>query len=361
MNDKLLIGTRKGLLILGEKSGDWLVESEHFEGIPVSYATCDERNGTLWVALDHGHWGCKLHRSDDGGATWQEVEAPKYPDGATRPDDGEPATVSYIWIVQFGGADQPNRIYIGTEPGGLFQSDDNGETFQLVETLWQQPSRNFWFGGGRDHAGVCSIIVDPRDSQHVTIGISVGGVYKTRDGGKTWAAHNTGLYADYMPDPYAEFGHDPHYILASPSNPDVLWMQNHCGVFRSVDAGHTWQDISDKEQSVWFGFALAVDENDENTAWVVPAVSAEYRIPVDRALFVGRTEDGGATWQALRNGLPQQNAYDIAFRHAMHNDNNRLVFGTTAGNVYLSDDRGDHWRCITQNLAVVYSTRFFKS
>ena len=183
----------------------------------------DERNGTMWAALDYGHWGCKLHRSKDAGATWEEVEAPKYPESATRPpEDKDPATTSYIWIVQPGGEDQPDRVYAGTEPGGLFVSDDGGDSFQLMDTLWNQPSRNNWFGGGRDHAGVCSIIVDPRNSNHVTIGISVGGVYETLDGGETWSAKNKGLIAEYLPDPHAEFGHDPHYILASPSNPDMF-------------------------------------------------------------------------------------------------------------------------------------------
>lgn len=359
MSDKLLLGTRKGLLILSKNGHDWAVESEHFEGAPVSHAMLDHRNGTLWACLDHGHWGTKLHRSKDMGATWEEVEAPKYPEGATRPpEDKDPASTSYIWLVHPGGDDEPNRLYVGTEPGGLFVSDDGGDSFHLMETLWEQPSRDHWFGGGRDHAGLCSIVVDPRDSRHVTVGISVGGVYETTDGGETWTVRNKGLIADYMPDPHAEFGHDPHFIIAAPSNPDVLWQQNHCGIFRSVDGGKNWDHITQEGGPAYFGFAIVPDASDENVAWVAPAVSAEYRVPVDRALCISRTEDGGKTWQALRKGLPQENAYDIVFRHGMDIDGDTLAFGTTAGNVYVSDDRGDSWRCVTQNLAVVYSTRF---
>jgi photosystem II stability/assembly factor-like uncharacterized protein len=358
MDKNLLLGTRKGLLMLSKNGADWHVESEHFQGIPVSYAMRDPRNGTLWACLEHGHWGGKLHRSKDMGKTWEEIPAPKYPENALpRPQDNAPATTTYIWLVQPGGNDEPNKLYVGTEPGGLFVSNDGGDTFQLVETLWEQESRNNWFGGGRDHPGLCSIIVDPRDSRHITVGISVGGVYETTDGGETWVGRNKGLYAHYLPNPYAEFGHDPHFMLASPSNPDVLWQQNHCGVFRSTDKGQTWENLS--QGPVNFGFALALDPQDEKVAWVVPAQSDEFRIPIDRALMVCYTEDGGKTWKQLRNGLPQHNAYDITFRHALDIQGNTLAFGTTAGNVYVSDDRGESWRCVTQNLATVYSTRFY--
>ena len=139
----------------------------------------------------------------------------------------------------------------------------------------------------------------------------------------------------------------------------MLWQQNHCGTYRSVDGGRQWQDISDKNGGpAGFGFALAIDEEDERVAWVAPAVSAEYRVPVDRALVICRTEDGGATWQNLRSGLPQRHCYDLIFRHALDKRGDTLAFGTTAGNLYVSDDRGDNWRCLTNNLAVVYSLRF---
>lgn len=362
MSKKLLLGTRKGLLELSKNGKGWHVEREQFPGVPVSHAMFDKRTGVMWAGLDHGHWGGKLHRSTDMGETWQEIEAPKYPEGATRPpEDKDPASTSYIWIIQPGGKDEPKRIYVGTEPGGLFISDDGGDSFQLMETLWNQPSRDNWFGGGRDQPGLCSIVVDPRDSRHIITGISVGGVYETRDAGETWTVRNKGLLADYLPNPEAEFGHDPHFIIASPSNPDVLWQQNHCGIFRSINSGQQWEHISQEGGPAYFGFAMTPDTEDENTAWVVPAISAEYRVPVNRALCVCRTEDGGKTWKDLRKGLPQENAYDIVFRHGMDIQGDTLAFGTTAGNIYVSEDRGDSWECVAQNLAVVYSTRFIEA
>lgn len=361
MSKEILLGTRKGLIILKEAtSGEWTIAREVFPGIPISHACLDRRTGTLWAGLDNGHWGAKLQRSKDGGETWEEVPAPKYPEGATR-TDGELANNSYIWIIQPGANDRPNELYIGTEPGGLFKSTDGGDTFEINESLWMHPSRvddKMWFGGGRDHPGACSIIIDPRDHEHLWVGISVGGVFESTDGGQTWQGRNIGLKACYLPNPAADYGHDPHYIVSSPANPDVLWQQNHCGVFRSIDGGQNWNDISQEGGPAYFGFAIAADTKTPETAWVIPAIDAEYRIPINRALCVMRTEDGGKTWTEHRNGLPQDECYDIVFRHALDVTGDRLVFGTTSGNVYISEDRGETWRCIAHNLATVYSANF---
>ena len=296
------------------------------------------------------------------GATLDEVPAPQYPEDAVIYDvfsDGaeKPAKVTYLWTIEPGGDDQPQRLYIGTEPGGLFVSNDNGETFSFVEGLWNHPSRQKnWFGGGRDQAGCCSIVVDPRDSNHLFISISVGGVYESKDGGKSWEGRNKGLLAEFLPDPHAEYGHDGHCLIASPANPDVLWQQNHCGVFRSDNAAQSWDNISDGP--IKFGFPIVVDEQDPQTAWVVPAISDDQRMAVDGALFVARTEDGGKSWTHLRNGLPQSDCYDVVFRHAMDLDKDVIIFGTTTGNLYLSQDRGDSWQCVGNHFPPIYSVRF---
>ncbi|MCP4429328.1 MAG: glycosyl hydrolase [Chloroflexi bacterium] len=362
--DILILGTRKGLIFMKRIGNEWRVVHEDFPGIPISYAFQDHRNGAVWACADHGHWGQKLHRSRDSGKTFEEIPTPKYPKGSVIFDvfsggQEKPAALSYLWEAVPGGDDQPERLYLGTEPGGLFQSDDGGETFHLVEGLWNHESRRKnWFGGGRDQAGLCSLVVDPRDSDHLFAGISVGGVYESKDGGVTWHGRNKGLHADYLPEPYAEHGHDPHCLVASPSNPDVLWQQNHCGVFRSVDGGKNWTDISQKEGPVKFGFPIAVDEQDDQIAWVVPAISDDMRMAVDGALCVGRTEDGGQTWTELRNGLPQAHCFDIVFRHALDIDGEQLAFGTTTGNLFLSTNRGDNWECLSHYFPPIYSVRF---
>ncbi len=353
----LLLATRKGLFLLSHDRGEWAVRKEAFAGIPVSFALVDPRSGTLWACLDHGHWGTKLHRSRDEGESWEETVTPRFPEG-TLHADGTPATVRYLWSLAPGGDDHPDRIYIGTEPGGLFRSDDGGTSFDLVAGLWNHPSRaTGWFGGGRDQPGIHSIIVDPNDSRRVLVGVSCGGVFETLDDGATWAPRNNGLRADFLPNPEAEVGHDPHLVVAD-STADVLWQQNHCGIFYSPDSGRSWRDVSDPDGPARFGFTIAVDSDSPNTAWVVPAASDEQRIAVNGALCVCRTDDGGNSWTAFRDGLPQRNCYDVVFRHALDANGEQLAFGTTTGNVFVSEDRGESWNCIGNYFPPVYSLRF---
>lgn len=362
--ETLLLGTRKGLLIFKRDGSSWKAVKAHFPGIPISYAMTDPRTGVLWACADHGHWSQKLYRAEHIDADFEEIPAPQYPQEATMYDmwdeeSEKPATLSYLWTIVPGGADQSDTLYIGTEPGGVFRTDDGGNTFTLVEGLWQHPSRRKnWGGGGRDQAGACSILVDPRDSDHLFVGVSVGGVYESTDGGKTWDGRNQGLIAEYLPDPQAEYGHDPHCTVLCPAQPDVLWQQNHCGVFRSDDAGRQWHDVSQPDGTIKFGFPVAVDAEDPDTAWVVPGISDDQRMAVGGALFTARTEDGGKSWTALRNGLPQSNCYDIVLRHALDLSGDRLAFGSTTGNVFISNNRGDAWQCLGNYFPPVYSVRF---
>ncbi len=393
MSDMILLGTRKGTVIFDRKNSAWHPRPIQHAGIPVCYATRDPRNGTLWSSLDHGHWGPKLSRSQDCGATWEDAPSIKYPEGARSivqylptPDfdpsapKGDPeykdATVYKIWMISFGSAKQPGRLYAGTIPGGLFVSDNGGDTWELNRPLWNHESRggdlfkgdatseNFWGGTpasidyGVFEPGLHSIVIDPRDPDHIHVAISSAGVIETKDGGKTWAGRNKGMRMDYLPDPESKWGHDPHFITACPAQPDHLWQQNHCGVFYSEDGAQTWKKMSIPDAGVHFGFPVAVDAKDGRTAWVVPAQSDMQRMTIKGGLFVARTTDGGKTWQSFRNGLPQQNAYDIVLRHGMDVSGDTLCFGSTTGNVYLSEDRGENWRCLGSNFPPIYSVRF---
>lgn len=357
-SDTLLLATGKGLIVYKRIHGKWQFEGDFFQGFSVSTVLADDRTGYWWIALDHKHWGQKLHRSRDRGKTWEELSAPVYPKGAEiRP--GLPATMKYIWTIAKGGKNQPGRLYLGTEPGGLFISDDGGETFTLNQSLWHHPTRpEHWFGGGRNHAGIHSVVVDPRNDQHIYIAVSCAGVFFSKDDGLTWEMKHNGLKADYLPNPYPEAGYDPHLLLACASAPDTLWQQNHCGVYRSVNGGDNWQEITASDGSNYYGFALGIDHQNPDVAWVIPALSDKIRVAIDRSLFVQRTEDGGKSWQTFRSGLPQGNCYDIVLRHALAVSGDQLAFGTISGCLYISADRGESWELMNHSLPRVFSAVF---
>jgi photosystem II stability/assembly factor-like uncharacterized protein len=356
MNSRIIAGTSKGLVIVARVGRDWKIASVAFPGLDISMFYVDERTNTWWVGISHRHWGEKLHRSDDEGNTWQEALVPGYADLPYKA--GKPATLRRIWTMQHAGADQPGGLWMGTEPGGLFYSGNGGQSFHLNMSLWDHPSRlddQKWFGAGKDYPFIHSIVLDPRDSDHLMVGVSCAGVFDTRDGGKTWQARNNGLIAAYLPDPVADVGHDPHKLLSCPINPDVLWQQNHCGIFRTANAAESWADMSDKSGFPRYGFALAIDEQDPDTAWVIPAHSDEQRIPVDLKLTVFKTQDGGKSWISKNKGLPGSNAFDLVLRHAFAKQNDLMAFGTNNGNLYVSEDTGESWNSISQNLSTVNS------
>lgn len=355
---QLILGTRKGLLIFERRGKRWELVREGHVGAQVTYAAIDPRNDRLYACLQHGHWGPKLHCSDDRGVTWRELPVPKYPEG-TEYKPGKPAVLNYQWCLAFGSAQQPGRIYLGTVPGGLFQSDDGGENFALVESLWNHPSRQEqWFGGGMNEPGIHSILVDPRDHNRVAVGVSVAGMFLTEDGGQTWHPRNRGLTAEFLPNPDIEVGHDPHLVVQCESQPDVLWQQNHCGIFMTRDGGANWKSVSKKGETAHFGFAVAVDPEDGNRAWVVPAESDEVRVAVKRKLCVCRTEDGGETWSELGEGLPQKDCYDFVFRHSLDLSDETLAMGTVGGSLHVSADEGNSWETLSTQLPPIYSLRF---
>jgi len=373
MSDRVFIGTRKGLFILERNGkwngGGWHIARTAFLGDPVTMVLHDPRDGTLYAALHHGHFGDKLHRSDDGGANWEEIAVPEYPplpDGEQiekHPFSGKeiPWKLDMMWELQTGGADEPGALWCGTLPGGLFRSDNRGNSWKMMDDLWFRDERKQWFGGGFDAAGIHSVIVDPRNSKHITVGISCGGSWQSEDGGATWKIRSKGMFAAYMPpeQAYEENAQDPHIVVACPASPDHLWTQHHNGIFRTVDGGANWTHI-DRAAVSDFGFACAVHPREPDTAWFVPAIKDEKRIPVDGKLVVTRTRDGGNSFDELRDGLPQEHAYDIVFRHALAVDEtgDTLVFGTTTGSVFATQNQGDSWACVSNYLPPIYVVRF---
>ena len=363
----ITVATRKGLFHLTRDTkelGSWSIHSPSFSGDPVTIVLHDSRDGSLYAALNLGHFGVKLHRSRDRGKTWEECSAPCFPpqpESTLDKDSSALWSVIQIWSLEAGGADEPGVLWAGTIPGGLFRSQDRGDSWELMRGLWDRPERANWFGGGYDHPGIHSICVDPRNSRHLTLAVSCGGVWQTYDNGETWACTTKGMRAAYMPpgrqdDPSIQ---DPHRMVHCISNPDVLWVQHHNGIFRSTDSAEHWTEIIDISPST-FGFAVASHPADPNTAWFVPAMSDECRIPIDGNFVVTRTQDGGKTFDTLSNGLPQNQAYDLVYRHCLEVDNSghRLIMGSTTGSLWVSENAGDSWKCLTQHLPPIYCVRF---
>jgi photosystem II stability/assembly factor-like uncharacterized protein len=369
MTDRIHVATRKGLFTVEKKGARWAISETSFLGDNVSMVHF-AKDGHAFAALDHGHFGVKLQRSTDDGAHWAECATPAFPEPPAdwqtkKPPMGEaaPWKLMKIWSLESGGADRSGVLWCGSIPGGLFVSTDWGGSWNLVRTLWDHPMRTEWFGGGAEWPGIHSICVDPRDSRHVTIGVSCGGVWVTRDAGETWACQAEGMRAVYLPPDKASYGNlqDPHLVVQCAANPDVLWSQHHNGVFRTTDGAKSWQEIKDVNPSV-FGFAVAVHPGEPDTAWLVPAIKDEKRIPVEGKVVVARTRDGGRSFTILRNGLPQEHAYDLTFRHGLDVDatGSKLAFGSTTGSLWVSEDQGDSWQTVSEHLPPVYAVRFRK-
>lgn len=353
---ELWVASRKGLFRFAPKPAGWRAGPPAFLAEPVTAVLDDPRDGTVYAALRLGHFGCKLHRSEDRGATWTELAPPAYPavDGAGG--DGA-ASLDMIWTLEAGGADEPGLIWAGTLPGGLFVSRDRGASWALVDSLWARPERAKWFGGGYDHPGLHSILVDPRDGRRLTVGVSCGGVWKSDDGGASWRQGGRGLRAAYLPpeqamDPTSQ---DPHRLAACAAAPDRVWCQHHNGVFRSDDGGDSFVEISEA-----FGFAVAAHPAEPDAAWFAPAVKDECRVPRDARLVVTRTSDGGATFETLDAGLDDGPRYDLIYRHALAVDGQgrRLAMGSTTGDLWLSEDGGAFWQAVSTGLPPIAAVAF---
>lgn len=365
MSEQLLVSTRKGLFTISRTSKGWAITDTAFLGDNVTLTLTDPRDGRHYAALDHGHFGVKLHRSTADG--WEEIAAPAYPpkpEGYEENDMwGRPLawSTARIWALAPGGNDEPGVVWCGTLPGGLFRSTDHGNSWQIVSALWEHPKRKQWMGGGADLPGLHSIIVDPRDSKRVFIAVSTGGIWLTEDGGTTWQQRGEGMRADHVPP---ELTHDPiaqdvHCLVQCKAAPHRMWVQHHNGIFVSNDEARTFMELTNVSPSA-FGFPVAVHPKEPDTAWFVPEIKDEKRIPVGGKLVVSRTRDGGKTFDVLTQGLPQDHAYDVVYRHALALDatGNRLAMGSTTGGLWVSENQGDSWTAVSNTLPPIYAVRF---
>ena len=362
----LLIATKKGGFILQSdaKRRAWQLHGPHFLGHIVHHIVLDPRDGkTLLLAAKTGHLGPTVYRSTNFGKKWKEVSAPPAFPKAKEGETGR--TVDHVFWLTPGHASEPNVWYAGTSPQGLFRSEDGGETWASISGFNDHPMNLAWTGGPQngtpDGAKMHSIIVDPRDANHLYLGMSSGGVFESTDKGATWTPLNAGCEA-FPPDLYPEYGHDPHCVRMHPLAPDILYQQNHCGIYRMNRLEGKWERIGKKmpKKVGDIGFPMTLHPRDPNTCWVFPMDGTQVwpRTAPDAKPAAYVTRNAGKTWQRQDNGLPAENAWFTVFRQAMTADTRDpvgLYFGTTGGEIWASTNEGEKWSCIARHLPHVYA------
>jgi photosystem II stability/assembly factor-like uncharacterized protein len=363
----LLIATRKGAWILKSDRGrqTWAIDGPVFLGHIVHHIVLDPRNrGTVLMAARTGHLGPTVFRSTDDGKTWKEASQP--PAFAKAPEGQQGRVVDHVFWLTAGHPSEPEVWYAGTSPQGLFRSEDGGDTWQSVAGFNDHPLRPRWTGGEQDGTPdgpkLHSILIDPRDPNHLYLGMSSGGVFESVDHGHDWTPLNAGCRADFLPDPYPEYGHDPHRVLLHPLESDILYQQNHCGIYRMDRREGTWVRIGEHmPQEVGdIGFPLVLHPRDPQTVWVFPMDGTEVwpRVSPGGKPAAYMTRDAGRTWQRLDRGLPPSQAWFTVKRQAMTADAHEplgIYFGTTSGEVWASTDEGAEWTCIARYLPEIYA------
>jgi photosystem II stability/assembly factor-like uncharacterized protein len=349
----VMVGTKKGAFVFESKDGrrSWRSTGPHFKGTQVFHVTRDPRSKVIFAAVDNFVWGPTVARSTDLGRTWKESEKPpKFPKGSGL-------SVGKVWHIQPANEDEPDVMYCGTDPAALFTSMDGGDTWSLNQGLFKHKTRPKWQAG---FGGLClhSILVDPRDPDTLIIAISSVGVVKSTDGGRTWAFRNKNVLADFLPPghQFPEYGQCTHHLVRTPSRPDVIYHQNHAGVYRSDDNAENWVDISEGLPSR-FGFGIAVDFNDPKRVYVAPEESGAARLPPNGRFLVWGSDDAGKSWSPLSSGLPRHSFYNV-LREGMASDMEDpcgVYFGTTTGQLYGSRNGGKRWELIADGLPPIYS------
>jgi photosystem II stability/assembly factor-like uncharacterized protein len=352
----VLVGTRKGLWVgrSNEDRRDWEWSEPQFL-MEAVYGTCIDTRGPeprFLVGGTSEHWGPGVFYSDDRGAKWTEAQA-----APVRFPKELGSSVERVWQIQQGGPNDHDVIYAGTEPSALFRSDDRGESFTLIQSLWDHPHREMWQPGGGGQA-IHTVLPDPTDAAHVTVAMSTGGVYRTYDRGESWNPANAGIKVKFAPDPFPEFGQCVHKIAAHPDVPNRIFAQNHGGVYRSDNGGDQWTSIADGLPSD-FGFPVVVHPHKPETVFVFPLTADIHRFPPEGNARVWRSDDAGATWAPSESGLPD-GFFASVLRDAMTADNAEqtgLYIGARDGSVFLSTDDGANWRQIAAHLPDVLSVR----
>jgi photosystem II stability/assembly factor-like uncharacterized protein len=358
---RVLVGTRKGAFVLTADGSrkTWDVSGPHFGGWEIYHLKGSPADPNRLYASQSSSWfGQVVHRSSDGGKTWESVGNKFSYEGATGTHlwyDGTPHPWEFarVWHLEPSRTD-PDTVYAGVEDAALFLTRDGGQTWSELPGLRTHPSSSVWQPGA---GGMClhTIVLDPVTPGRMFIAISAAGVFRSDDAGATWRPVNRGLRSEQIANPTAEVGHCVHRIAMHPSRPHVLYMQKHWDVMRSDDAGESWREVSGNLPSD-FGFPIEVHAHEPGTIYVVPIKSDSEHYPPDGKLRVYRSRTGGNEWEPLTKGLPQSHCYVNVLRDAMSVDSLDpcgVYFGTTGGQVYASSDSGESWTSIVRDLPSV--------
>ena len=348
----LLVGTKRGLFQLSSPDREnWTCEAPYLPGHRIYSSVLDQREGTrLYVADNGDFFGSFVRYSDDFGRTWHEPERGI----AFAEESGE--SLKNIWTIVPGRSNEPGVVYVGVDPASLWVSRDGGVTWEMNEGLANHPTRSHWEPGA---GGLClhTIIPDYADPMRMWIGISSVGCVRTDDGGASWTFANRNTRAGFQPDIYPEYGQCIHRIIQHPRTPDVLYQQNHCGIYKTINAGEDWIDIQHNLPSE-FGFPIALDTHHPDTIYTV-VEDGEGRYNIGEHFTVYRSTNAGEEWESLTSGLPSgPNVMLGVLRHALTADEQDpcgVYIGTNTGQLFASADGGDHWRVIADYLPSIYS------
>jgi len=348
----LAVGTKRGLFLLtSQDRKQWQVQATSLKGHRVFSATLDQRNSPRLFAADNGDFfGAFLRYSDNFGETWQDARQ-----GIEFPQESE-QKLKNIWTIVPGRADEPETVYAGTDPAALWVSHDRGETWEPNTGLLSHPTHDRWEPGA---GGLClhTIIPDPTNASRMWIGISAVGCMRSDDGGRSWTFANKNVPANFLPEKYPEFGQCIHRLIQHPTKPEVLYQQNHCGLFKSLNAGDDWIDMQSNLPSE-FGFPIALDIHNPDTVFVV-VEDSYHRHNVDEHFTVYRSQNAGEHWEPLTNGLPAGPGVVLGvLRHGMCTDTQDpcgVYVGTNTGQLFASNDRGESWNLIADFLPSIYS------
>ena len=363
----VMVATRKGawLYISDAKRKTWQVNGPHFLGHTISHVQLDPRDGrTLLAAAKTGHLGPTVFRSTNLGRTWKEAAQPP---AFAKATEGKPGrAVDHTFWLTPGHASERDTWYAGTSPQGLFRSEDGGVSWTPFPSINDDPQYREWMGSAQDGTPdgpkLHSINIDPRDPAHLYFAMSSGGVHESIDGGRSWKTLVKGLEVVGGFDATTLTFHDPHVVRLCPSNPDRLYQQNHCGIYRLDRPGDEWQRIGRKmpKRVGDVGFPMVVHPRDDNTAWVFPMDGTDVwpRTSPDGRPAAYVTRNGGKTWQRQDNGLPEEQAWWTIKRQAMTADTHDplgLYLGTTSGELWMGREEGVRWTRIAQHLPEIYA------